>query len=147
MNVILVVGNRGHEITAGMVDQRQMNQSRPGSPRHLFVWRDVVCCSEEPRGASTWCAGTPSEVATEILVTSQMLLHPVRPPIPELESVPDKADVVVVGAGLTGIHIAQQFALSGIMQHFFINHMFHNTSLTLPHTCIHSHSRVQRASP
>ena len=95
----------------------------PGFPRHVFSWyrgvtgvdvRAELVNNLGPRSIPhTICCGTLSQTATMMLAKSRELLHPMIPPIPELEYVPDKAEVVVVGAGLTGLHVAQQFALAG----------------------------------
>ena len=116
--------NEGHEVIRAIVSRVFNGSVSPGFPRHVFSWylgmtgrgvRTDLIKNPGPRNAThTMCYGTSSQTTTIILAKSRELLHPLIPPIPELEYVPDKTQVVVVGAGLTGLHVAQQFALAGV---------------------------------
>ena len=51
------------------------------------------------------------------MAVSQELLNPTRLPIPELKDIPDEVEIVVVGAGITGIYVAQQLTDAGLPHH------------------------------
>ena len=116
--MVLAIGSTGYQVAVRMLGPGSITSPSPGLPRHVFFWKhesntdDADAAGDTP---STRFKGTASEAAATILATSRMILHPTRPPVPELDLVPESADVVVVGAGLTGIYVAQQFVHAGVL--------------------------------
>ena len=117
INMVLVAGSNAQKLAERVLDCSDVRSSSPGMPRHFFNRQLGVSCKDletvPVAMSSTVHSKSASEAASFIVATSQELLHPTCPRIPELSSIPDKVDVVVVGAGLAGIHAAQQFKLSG----------------------------------
>ena len=145
VNIILCIGNMAHQIAMQMLDQDLETPTMPGMPRRVFCRHSHPASTGAPPTSSilkllTQCDGPPTEAAAEILATSQELLYPTRPHIPEVEMLPEKADVVVIGAGVAGIHAAQQFTLAGE------SHSQHQVISSFLHCHCQSYFRLQRNS-